>query len=132
MRLLLTMTLFVVLVSAQAVDGTSDGRPALSDREAPASRAGDPYCGIYAVYATARLLGRPVDFQSLLQPNFVDTPGGSSLTALGRAAEKVGLVSRPLGGLMPSALDGYGGLAILHVRSDLDVTEPRPHACFLS
>jgi rhodanese-related sulfurtransferase len=49
------------------------------------------YCGVSSVYAGARLLGQPVDFASLLKPDFIGSPDGSSVAELRAAASNCGL-----------------------------------------
>jgi rhodanese-related sulfurtransferase len=75
-------------------------------------------CGIYAVYGAAKLLGRNVDFASLLRTDFLDSEkGGSSLAGLERAVKFLHLHGRFYSNLTLVDLRNSPYPAILHVRS---------------
>jgi rhodanese-related sulfurtransferase len=82
-----------------------------------------PYCGLYSVFAAATLLGKDVDFATLIHPAYVGSTQGSSLAELARAAEQCGISARPIAGLRPAALARLGGPAVLHIRSSPFATE---------
>lgn len=78
--------------------------------------AGGPYCGVYCAYAALRTLGLPVDFEQLLQPEFVGSYQGSTLGELRAAILHFGADAKPMYGMTASFLRSSTHPVILHVR----------------
>src|SRR5579884_3957483 len=88
---------------------------AASVRKPPASSPG-PYCGVYSVYAALRSQGINVRFEDLLQPKYIGSEDGSSLSELQMAARDFGAEAFPLEGLTATSLRAARYPIILHVR----------------
>ncbi len=79
-------------------------------------RAG--YCGVYSVYACARLLGkRDLAMEELLRPEFVGRAEGSTILELSRAIESQSLHSQVCAGATVDLLALAEAPMILHVRA---------------
>jgi rhodanese-related sulfurtransferase len=50
-----------------------------------------PFCGLYCVYAAAKLNHRSFEFRNLLSPKYLDSSDGSTMAELAAAAEDNGL-----------------------------------------
>lgn len=84
----------------------------------------EPYCGLYALYGAARLLGREVTFEDLLSPKFLGAPEGSSSGELLAAASALELDALIASDLTLHELQYFEPPVILHVRSDRLQREP--------
>jgi rhodanese-related sulfurtransferase len=80
----------------------------------------DSYCGIYCLYAAAKVLGKDIDSRELIDPNYVGSHEGSSLAELKKAAEDHGLYAVPVGKLTTRELRQSPYRIILHVKSASD------------
>lgn len=91
--------------------------------------AGDPYfdrttyCGVNAVYAAAISLKVPVEYNRLIDPEFVDGHGGSSVRGLTSACRAIGLHASAYRGMTTSDLRSIAQPIILHVRGSADSRE---------
>lgn len=74
-------------------------------------------CGLYSLHALARQLGLQPDFQTLLKPDFVRSPLGSSAADLEKAAAFLGLAARTYPSLTLAGLRAAGLPAVLHVKA---------------
>lgn len=79
-----------------------------------------PYCGLYALAAAGQMLGKTVDLETLIDPKYVGSPEGSSLTELKQAAADLGLYAMPVKNLTLRSLRHSPNLIILHVKKDVD------------
>ncbi|MBX9584336.1 MAG: hypothetical protein K2X87_28895 [Gemmataceae bacterium] len=104
----MTPGLLFLAAAVEAARATGGG-PAL-----PASEG--PYCGVYCVYAAARMLGTDADLSRLLSREYVGSYRGSSAEELCRAARACGLVATPMTGLTPQSLRDSRHPVVLHVR----------------
>ncbi|GIW96958.1 MAG: hypothetical protein KatS3mg111_0291 [Pirellulaceae bacterium] len=86
-----------------------------------ATRASEPYCGVYSVYIAADVLEHPIEFESLLSNEYVLGWEGSSINALTEAVEDHGLVACKIGALSYWDLRLASFPVILHVRSDISL-----------
>ena len=80
-------------------------------------RISGAYCGIYCVYAAAKMLGCDTDFGGLLKREYIPRPQGSSLRELAKAAKDQGMYAEPVGNLTSYVLQTSPYKIILHVRS---------------
>ncbi len=83
----------------------------------------DSYCGIYCLYASAKILGKDVDSRELIDPNYIGSPAGSSLAELKKAAEDHGLYAVAIKNLTIRELRACPYPVILHVKSDLSSSQ---------
>lgn len=88
----------------------------------PAARynIGDPYCGIYCVYATLRFYGRNVDMRSLIRPGFISSGRGSTLSDLASAASTHGLETAAMKNMSLGVLRRAQSPVVLHVSDQSD------------
>lgn len=86
-----------------------------------------PYCGIYSVYAFAKLHQVDVDLRDLLRPEYVGSPDGSSLGELQLAVRESGLYGRALGNLTVGFLRRTPHSIVLHVKKDPTLSEDYDH-----
>ncbi len=82
----------------------------------PPEVSGGPYCGVYCVYAAARMHGREVAFDDLLRQQYVGSYKGSTVAELQRAVADLGLTVTPMTGLTPASLRSSSHPVVLHVR----------------
>lgn len=82
----------------------------------PPEVSGGPYCGVYCVYAAARMHGREVAFNELLQQQYVGSYKGSTIGELQRGVADLGLTATPMTGLTPASLRSSAHPVLLHVR----------------
>lgn len=75
-----------------------------------------PYCGVYCVYAAARMHGREVAFESLLRQEFIGSYKGSTVEQLRGAAASAGLTATAFDGLTVASLRASTRPILLHVR----------------
>lgn len=76
-----------------------------------------PYCGLYCLYSTLRMVGEPIDLPDLIKPEYLGSRDGSSILELRQAARDFGLSVEPAARLSASGLRNCPYRAILHVRS---------------
>jgi rhodanese-related sulfurtransferase len=79
---------------------------------------GDPYCGIYALYAAEKELGLKSSLRQMIDPRWIGSRDGSSIEELGDAAKAQGLYAIDLSNLGISSLTDSRAPMILHVLSD--------------
>lgn len=84
---------------------------------ANSQRGSDSTCGAYALYAIAKISGQDVRIETLLSPNYISSPYGSTFRDIVAAARDIGLHAVPFGDLSPADLKYAPGPLILHVRS---------------
>ena len=83
-----------------------------------------PYCGLYALYAAARLNGLPPQDDGilpLLKPEYIGSPVGASAAELEAGAAELGMAARTFSGMTRFDLFALPDPAILHVKSDLSI-----------
>ncbi len=101
----------------------------------PDTKCGQPeqnsYCGLYCVYAAARLLGKEIDFRELVNSHYVGAPEGSSVSELTDALEAMGLRGRAVHGAAPRDLWRNRGPSILHVVDNTRPVEPNHFVLYL-
>lgn len=95
-------------------------------------QAPEPLCGIYAVYAAAKVAGTGVQISALLRPEFVSEGAyGSTMGDLLAALRTAGLRGTALRGMTLPDLDLVGRPVILHVRSFTDAPIPDHYLLYL-
>lgn len=72
-------------------------------------------CGVLAVFGALRAEGIAVDYEELIQPQYIGSAMGSSLGELVRAVRDQGGHALPLAGLSAEVLRGLDCPAVLHV-----------------
>lgn len=87
----------------------------LGDRSALGADSGS-YCGVYALFGALRSTGVDVRFEDLLQPKYVSTAAGSTMSDLIEGARDHGAYSVPLAGMSSEVLRTVSCPAILHFR----------------
>lgn len=102
--LLITLS-FLPVVSAQINSGRDKGDSANTG----------PLCGVNCLYAAGRVLGKSVDYESLLDVKYVGSRRGSSIQELVAGLKDIGLHASPMVGLDASALRSSRHPVILHV-----------------
>jgi rhodanese-related sulfurtransferase len=75
------------------------------------------YCGLYSVYGASVALGRPIEFEKLLNANYIGEPNGSSAGELVRALNDFGFTASVFSGLSIETLRSGPCPMILHVAS---------------
>ncbi|HEY7087849.1 MAG TPA: rhodanese-like domain-containing protein [Tepidisphaeraceae bacterium] len=105
---------FIVAVIPVASPGaeTSPSRP----RELAPS---GPYCGLYSLYAAARLSGAKVPIQSLLKTEYLSSREGSTADDLLRASRSLGMYTAVMDNLDARSLRSSPYLCVLHVKSTI-------------
>lgn len=81
-----------------------------------AGKTTDVYCGLYSIYAAARLEGLPVQPGSVLRAEFLSSSKGSSFSDLQKAASQNGLQFRIFGNMTTRMLKSSRHRVILHLR----------------
>lgn len=122
MRAVLAWCVACILLSSWiGIDAIAPPAP-----DAQAARGGNPtgfdgpYCGLYSVYAAARLNGmkpRPDGIERLLKPQYIGSRAGASAEELEAAAEAMEMHARTFSGLTRLDLMALSSPAILHVKS---------------
>ncbi len=82
-----------------------------------------PYCGLYAIYAAAKLAGKEIDFGELVKPKYLNSRKGSTLTDLLRAAVDNGFQARVVHNLTINDLRRSPYRMILYVKATAESTE---------
>jgi len=118
----------VRVLVACAIWMTAGARDAAADIPAGYHRI-DPYqgealCGIYSLYAAAAALGKEIDPQALVKPEFIGSAEGSSSAELQRAAAAVGVHCVPAANLNLANLRRSPYPILLLVRASLDDAIP--------
>ncbi len=109
--------LLSVWIGIEALAPSADARSARGGN--PTGFDG-PYCGLYSVYAAARLNGMqplPDGIQRLLSPQYIGSRAGASTEELEAAAEALEMHARTFSGLTRLDLMALASPAILHVKS---------------
>lgn len=124
-RLRRSWVLAIATGIAASLSTTNHAATLAAEQEGSIERAArwQPYCGIYCVYAALRMFGRPVRFECLLRPAYLESAKGSSMKNLRRAIQDVGLHAKALGGMTTQTLQHCPHMTILHVRSSLTSRE---------
>ena len=78
----------------------------------------DVYCGIYCLYMALELAGSDVEFETLLEPEYVDSPYGSSLGGLVKAASDHGFHAQILKNLSCRDLCNLPYPALLYTKAE--------------
>ena len=109
-------TLRLLLGAAAAMAQPPAGRPpsALVDQFS----GGEPYCGVYSLYAAACKLNMPMSLRDLVKPEYIGSTDGSSMDELRDAAEAHGMHTMELSNLTVASLRRVQTPIILHVLSD--------------
>ncbi len=110
----LVITLFITKASRGA---DNPEIPTTSGREV---KTRPPYCGLFCLYTSIRLANHEIDFENLVQQEYIGS-GGSSLAQLQKAAEDHGLYAVILTDLTTRILREIPFPTILHVRSRIGV-----------
>jgi len=123
--LLLASPLLALVIGATAIGEQSElARP-------PGPNASVAYCGIYAVFCAAKLLDQPdVQFERLLQPEYVGSRYGSTAAELQSAIGALGLSSALVTSATPSLLAECEQPVVLHVRSSPRAKAPDHYVLF--
>jgi hypothetical protein len=121
------MVLFAALIAAIPTESAAQPSTSLEATAADTMRATNVknvYCGVVALYAAARLLGRqPRAADMILNSEYVVSERGSSLGQLQAAATELGLESRPVSHLSGDYLRSSEQLVILHLREHIGAEE---------
>jgi rhodanese-related sulfurtransferase len=76
-----------------------------------------PLCGVYDVYAAAKILDKRVPIETLIVPKYVSTTGGSTAQDLCTASRDIGLFAEAVGNLSENSLRSSPNMMLLHTRS---------------
>src|SRR5579871_42246 len=85
-----------------------------------ASNDSSNYCGIYSLYTALKVLGKNPSLESLLLPQFISTPEGSTWDDLRRAAESRGSFTAMYTNMSVADLRRAKTPLILHVKNEYD------------
>ena len=92
--------------------------PAPGRRQEPVVAEGlETYCGIFAFYSAARMLGKPVALRDLESTRYIDSQQGSSLAALRTAVLDHGFHAQSIRYMTLNELRSVGWPVILHVKA---------------
>lgn len=108
------------LMSASATGSATPAAP--SRRMSPVSEW-DAYCGLYSLYAYLVARKSHIDFESLLRPEFISSPVGSSIEDLVLACEQLGIDGSVFVGFNLRSVDCAPTPSIALVRPDLRIAE---------
>ncbi len=101
--------MFIAADSAHA----NDSSEAAADEDAAGA-----YCGVYSLYGALRAEGIACDFASLLSPELVSSPLGSTMSSLRSAAERHGAYTKALANMSVSNLEESKCPILLHVATE--------------
>lgn len=90
-----------------------------------------PYCGIYCTYILCKMYDKNIDIKSLIVPQYIDSPKGSSLVELQRAVTDVRMHAKSVGTMSISELRRSPYPMILHVKSTSESKEYNHYKLFL-
>ena len=76
------------------------------------------YCGLYCLHAAAESLGKEIRFESLIDPRYIGSSEGSSISELTQAATDLGLHVKVLKNVTCNGLEHLSSPTILHVREN--------------
>lgn len=100
------------------------GKDELDPIESNSRSEQNTYCGLYCLYARAKLASLDVSFEGLLRPEFVGSVEGMSIGELALAANSLGLEVQIYSDLTPQQLREAPLPLILHVRQNLKSMAP--------
>src|SRR5262249_23230617 len=113
-----TLIICVLFSNAAAQTTVPSSRPATRPLQIL-----QPLCGLYSLYTCWLILGKQLDLRTLLLPEYLGSPKGSSISELEAAAHDHGLFAMPLGGMTSSMLRDTKHPLILHVKGNAASSE---------
>ena len=90
-----------------------------------------PYCGAYCLYSVLKVFGKKPDIHDLIQPKYISSARGSTLSQLEDAAKAQGLYTCLVQGFTVKDLQQLAQPMILHVKSDIEKNEYSHFITFL-
>jgi len=86
-------SLILLIVSSMSLSGIvqADVSTATSHAVSLKQKAQPPHCGLYCSYLLLKVFGQDPNFSDLVQPEYLDTSEGSTLSGLKRIFDDVGL-----------------------------------------
>jgi len=108
---------FLLVVRAVNADGASPPNQPVGASPIPG------YCGLYCVHAAMQVLGRDVEFRSLIKDRYLGSRKGSSVGELALAVEDHNLKTRIMKSMNCGMLTMVGTPVLLHVRSSPSASE---------
>ena len=104
-----------ILARAMRVPAVDTGKHSL-DVVGASGVSSAPYCGLYCLYLMMKVYGRDPNLGALVTPDYLDTPKGSTLSAIKRAVEDADLHAEILLRANTRVLRSCSSPVILHVR----------------
>ena len=95
----------------------------LTPGAAASGESSAPFCGIYSLYTALRAEGSNVKLSNLINPRYIGSPSGSTMSELYLAAQEQGAHVEVLTNLGVADLRHLSCPAILHVKSEYDALE---------
>ena len=117
MRFLYTMMVWL-LGAMFCASSTSAGQTSAESVSRVGMGAAGPYCGVYCLYAAAKLSSKEVSLASLLRPEYISSAQGSSVSELLLAAKDLGLHAQAWEQMNSWTLRSCPYPMILRVRAD--------------
>jgi len=134
-HLLLRAHFAVFLALALAMSGTVHSATAQSEQDSISNantyKSLPGYCGVYCLYAVIRLEGNSIDISDLVKPEYIDSPEGSSIKGLMKAAEDHGMHALAVTYLTPNTLRELSYPIILSVKRDIESARYDHYELFL-
>jgi rhodanese-related sulfurtransferase len=113
----------VFYVSCLGSTRTADGQASSLGDVLKQWQNSGPYCGLYDIYAAARMTGRRIDFVTLVKPEYLSSHKGSSLQDLLKAAQDNGFHAQILRRLTIRDLRRSPYMMILYVKATPESTD---------
>ena len=109
---------FLALLPAQLAADDS----AAAESESSRTRFPQPvtYCGVQSLFRGMQALGKDVEFQDLVKPEYISSKQGSSVGDLKKAAQHLGVYLEPMSRMTCEMLKQSQLPVILHVKSDFN------------
>lgn len=122
---------FCLLVALMSPVGPGAQSAVPATQRSPAPDLFGPYCGVRSLYAAMRYYGADVNFPSLLKPEYIGSPLGSSVAELQRAAKDRGFHTLAVSGITETLLKGSPHPIILSTRKNSRSVSPDHYVLFI-
>ena len=106
-------SVLLCVVTLLGLASAAEGQAAAKKDDADGTFEG--YCGLYSLYGALNVLGKPIQFDAILEPQYIGSRMGSSLEDLKLAAEDMGAHAVAMSGLGAESLMSADCPMILHV-----------------
>lgn len=132
-----TASLVIVCLALSTSVGAQSNFPYNAHGQQPATSqiapnfSSGPFCGIYCLYAAARLRGQSFEMAEIEKAEYLSGPLGSSMLDLAHAAEAIGLHTFSLKNLTVDFLRNTNLHIILYVKRDLYTSTDFDHYVLL-